>query len=595
MPSATRNLFEKRFLDFQKLLIKMVLNILFSFYPFFFKLTLYFVQKYDIKSICTNQRRMKMPETFDYDFIVIGSGFGGSVSALRLSEKGYNVGVLEMGKCFKPEKFPKTNWRIRNYLWMPKLSLYGIQQLTLLKNLLVFHGAGVGGGSLNYANTLLVPPDEVFTTRQWPGNHDWKAILKPHYHMAKFMLGVTEAKETYHADELLRRVVDEETGRGDTFTKHQVGVFWGDPDQQVEDPYFNGEGPARKGCKECGECISGCKYDAKNTLDKNYLHLAKNRGCVIHPENLVIDVQPLTGGGYEIHTVRSTARFRKRPHVFRCRGVVFSAGVLGTLKLLLQCKKRGSLPDISDQLGNYVRTNSEAIVGVTAKNLKEDYSKGIAITSGVFPDSKTHVEAVRYGKGHNLMSLLATYLTGSKKPWPRWLRWLGGIFRHPVGYLHTLVKWRWASRTILLLFMQTESNYMRLKLSKRLWGQALTSQLEEGQKVPTGLPLANKIAEKLAKKIKGVPQSILLEVLFNTSSTAHILGGAIMGTARDEGVCDEFGRVFGYQNMYIADGSIVPANLGVNPALTITAISEYVMSGIHINPEGTPKPVPGPK
>jgi len=281
---------------------------------------------------------------------------------------------------------------------------------------LVFHGAGVGGGSLVYANTLLRPPDQVFQDPRWPGDQGWKARLWPHYEVASFMLGVTEAKETFVADELLRQVVDEETGRGHTFSRHEVGVFFGEPEKTVPDPFFGGEGPDRTGCLLCGECMTGCRHNAKNTLTKNYLYLAERRGCVIHPETRVTDVRPLPGGGYEVHAVRSTAWLRRHPRVFRAGGVVFSGGTLGTVRLLLECKAHGSLPGLSDQVGNWVRTNSEALLGATARDDAVDYSHGIAITSGVWPDENTHVEIVRYGKGQDFMALMVTYLTGGGPP-----------------------------------------------------------------------------------------------------------------------------------------------------------------------------------
>jgi cholesterol oxidase len=531
---------------------------------------------------------------FDHDFIVIGSGFGGSVSALRLTEKGYRVAVLEMGKRFGPDDFARTNWNVWKYLWMPRLGFHGIQQITLLRDVLVFHGAGVGGGSLVYANTLLSPPASAFRDPRWPSDEDWEWKLAPHYETARYMLGVTEAAKTFVADDLLRDVVQEETGRGDTFTKHTVGVYFGEPDETVPDPFFGGEGPARTGCTHCGECMTGCRHGAKNTLDKNYLWLAEKRGCVVHPETKVTDIRPLPGGGYEVHTVRSTARFRRQPRVLRAANVVVSASTLGTVRLLLECKARGSLPALSDQLGNYVRTNSEVLLGATARGDAVDYSHGLAITSGVFPEEHTHVEVVRYGKGQDFMALMVTYLTGGGAPWPRWLRWLGNLVRHPIGFARAHWPFGWARKTAILLVMQPLSNFMRLTLGRRPWGRTLVSHVSKDQRPPTYMPLANRLAARMAEKMDGTPGSLLLEVLGNTSSTAHILGGATMGRSPADGVCDATGRVFGYENLYVADGSLVPANLGVNPSLTITALSEYVMSSIPQNPEGVAKPAPRP-
>jgi len=340
--------------------------------------------------------------------------------------------------------------------------------------------------------------------------------------------------------------------------------------------------------------MTGCKDGGKNTLDKNYLYLAEKRGCVIHPETKVVDIRPIIGGGYELDTVRSTSVFNRRPRTFRARGIVLSASVLGSVKLLFECKERGSLPKISDALGDYTRTNSEALLGVTAKSYDKDYSKGIAITSGGWPDEKTHIELVRYGKGQDFMGVNFSHLTGAGAPWPRWLRWLGNFVRHPVRVFRANYPFGWAARTAVLLVMQPLDNKMKLVHRRRLGKYVMNSELDADKKVPTYIPLANEIAEKLAEKMNGTPQSMLLEVLGDTSSTAHILGGATMGRDATDGVCDASGRVFGYDNFFIADGSIVPANLGVNPALTITALSEYVMSGIPDKPGGTPQPAPRP-
>lgn len=540
-------------------------------------------------------RATKLAQAYDYDYLIVGSGFGGSVSALRLSEKGYSVGVLEMGKRMVAADFPRTNWNIRRYLWMPKFLCYGIQQITLLRDVLIFHGAGVGGGSLVYANTLLVPPKAAFDDPRWPGAQDWRVKLSPFYDLAKWMLGAVEAKEVYPSDEILRQIVDEEMGRGATFHRHTVGVFYGDqPGRTVPDPFFGGEGPERTGCITCGECMTGCRYNAKNTLDKNYLYLAEKRGAVIHPETRVTDVRPLPEGGYEVHTEQSTALFFKPKRVLCARGVVFSAGVLGTVRLLFDCKERGSLPRLSDRLGDYVRTNSEALVGVTARNDDVDYSRGIAITSGVHPDENTHIEVVRYGKGHDFMALMTTVLTGGGPPWPRWMRWVGNIVRHPVQFMRTLNPFGWAKRSAILLVMQPVDSHLSLRRGIAPLGGGLTSRTTEGPAPPTFIPLANRITERLAEKMKGTPQSILPEVVLNTCSTAHILGGATMGTTPAEGVCDPTGRIFGYENLFVADGSIVPANLGVNPSLTITALSEFVMSTVPPREGAEPKPAPRP-
>lgn len=518
---------------------------------------------------------------YDFDYIVVGSGFGGSVSALRLTEKGYSVAVLEMGKRFESGDLPKTTWEVKKHLWAPRLGWHGIAQISWLKDVLIFHGAGVGGGSLVYAATLLTPPSRAFANPGWPRSRDWEQALAPHYATARRMLGAVEAKRLYDTDHALRDVVQEEFGRCDTFHTHTVGIYFGEPGRTAPDPYFGGEGPARTGCTECGACMVGCRVGSKNTLDKNYLYLAEQRGCRIVPEVRVVDVRPAEGGGYEVDTVSSTNHRDRRVTTLRARGVVLSAGVLGTVELLLQCRERGSLPRLSSALGDFVRTNSEAILGVNARARGADFGRGIAITSGVHPDEHTHIEMVRYGRGADSMSWLMTLLTGGGGRIPRWLRLAGNVLAHPHQFLRVMNPRGWSRSTIIVLVMQPLDSYLRLRLRTRWDGRrAIDTELVDGQEVPKYMPLANSITAKLAERLEGVPQSLSLEVLGNTSSTAHILGGAAMGDTPGQGVCDDRGRVFGYDNLYVADGSLVPANLGVNPSLTITALSELVMGHI---------------
>jgi cholesterol oxidase len=522
----------------------------------------------------------------DYDFIVIGSGFGGSVSALRLAEKGYRVAVLEMGKRYRPHEFARTNWNLRRFLWMPKLLLYGIQQLTLLRDVFVLHGAGVGGGSLVYANTLLVPPDEAFAQPGWVGL-DWRAALAPHYDTARRMLGAVVTERVEATDEMLREVATE-LGFGDTFHRTTVGVYFGTPGETVPDPYFGGAGPPRTGCTRCGACMIGCRVGAKNTLDRNYLYLAERLGAAIVAETRVLDVRAIGArgaGGYELHVERSTAPLRRRARTLRARGVVFSAGVLGTVPLLLRCKERGSLPELSDRLGTYVRTNSEALVAATTGARDVDYSRGIAISAGAWADARTHIEVVRYPSGSDAMSRLATVLTGGGPPWPRQLRFLAAALRHPVQLLRLAVPFGWARRTAILLVMQPIENFLRLRLRRRWYWpfrRRLSSERSE-RAAPTYIPIANEVARRMAAKMKrGIPQSGVLEAVFDVSTTAHILGGCPIGAGPDTGVIDPHSRVHGYDNLYVIDGSMIPANLGVNPSLTITAMAEHAMS--HIPP-----------
>jgi len=518
----------------------------------------------------------------DYDFIIIGSGFGGSVSALRLSEKGYTVGVLEMGKRYAQEDFPKTNREVRKFLWMPQLFCHGIQQITILRDVFILHGAGVGGGSLVYANTLLEPVEAFYKDPKWAGLKDWKAALAPHFQTAKRMLGAVEAQHLGKTEGYLRDCA-EQLGRGDHFRRTTVGVYFGEPEKTVPDPFFDGKGPERTGCKLCGACMVGCRHGAKNTLDRNYLYLAEKLGTEIIPETRVVDVVPRSGGGYDIVTECSTKFLGKGRKVYSARNVVFSAGVLGTVKLLYQCKERGSLPKLSRALGTYVRTNSEALVGIKSNNPDEDFSEGIAIAAGFFADDNTHIEAVRYNKGSDFMGLLATVMVGGGPPWPRPVRFLGTVLRHPINFVKMLNPIGWAKRSMVLLVMQDVDNSLQLRMRRRWWwpfSRKLDSDRGERSPVPTYIPLANQVAERIAKNIDGTTQGVLAEVLLDLSSTAHILGGCPIGVSRDEGVIDQHNRVFGYEGLFVVDGSMIPANLGVNPSLTITAMAEHAMGQI---------------
>ncbi len=516
-----------------------------------------------------------------YDYIIIGSGFGGSVSALRLAEKGYQVLVLEKGRRYRSEDFPRTNWNLRKNLWVPHLGLYGIWVLSLLKHVFILHGTGVGGGSLNYCNQLLVPPDEVFKKPEW-GPGDWKAKLSPFYDLAKRMLGANPSPSVGKADKILAEIGMEIRGK-DTFHINDVGVFFGEPDKTVPDPYFKGDGPDRTGCTFCGACMIGCPVGSKNTLDKNYLYLAEHKhGVEILPETEVIGVKP-ADDGYEVLTRKATGLHHTK-RTFRARGVVFSGGVMGSIKLLMDCKVKGMLPNISSQLGNYVHTNSEALLGVTSNDRHADYSDQISITSGIYPDENTHVEVVRFNKGSDLMSFLTAPLTDGGGPIPRVIRFLGTALRHPCAFLKTLWPFGWAARTSILLVMQTLQNHIRFDYKRRWWRlgkRSMNSRLVTGvKKAPSYIPVANEIARRMGKKMNGQPLSSWPEVLLDVPTTAHILGGAVMGESPEKGVVDFNGEIHGYPNLYVVDGSNVPVNLGVNPALTITTVAEYIMSRI---------------
>jgi cholesterol oxidase len=526
-----------------------------------------------------------MQEDFDFDWLVIGSGFGGSVSALRLSEKGYRVGVLECGKRFADDEFPKSTGDFRRYFWRPKLGMKGIFRLTTFRDVAVVSGCGVGGGSLGYANTLYVPPKQFFEDRQWAGVEDWESALAPHYAEAQRMLGVVQNEHDDPADQLLREL-GEHLGVADTYKKTPVGVFFGEPGKTVPDPFFGGEGPDRTGCLLSGRCMVGCPNGAKNTLVKNYLYLAEKRGAKIAPERTVVDVRPLGKGdgseGYEVETIRSGSWIWRNRQVHRARGVVVSAGPLGTNLLLQRCRLGGSLPRISGRLGELVRTNSEAILAVTVpKDYPDDLTKRVAITSSIYPDPYTHIETVSYGEDGNSMSRLYTLLVGDGTRLTRPLKLLGQIARHPGRFAKLLFGRDWSRRTIILLVMQTLDSAMALRPKRGPFGTMwLSTEQDPERPNPTFIPVANQAAEWFAKRTGGVAQSSVVEALFNTPTTAHILGGAVIGADASRGVVDAHQCVFGYENLLVCDGSAIPANVGVNPSLTITALAEHAMSHV---------------
>ena len=519
-----------------------------------------------------------------YDFIIIGSGFGGSVSALRLVEKGYSVAVLETGKRYADKDFPRTNWNIFKSIWLPALRCFGIWRIDLLSDLLILNWSAVGGGSLGYANVLLEPGDDFFDNPQWSGMQDWKKALSPHYRTAKNMLGVTRIPASTPADEMMRKVAAE-LNCADTFAYQNVGVFFGEADKTFPDPYFNGRGPDRTGCNHCGGCMVGCRNNAKNTLVKNYLYLAEKMGAKVFPETRATLIREKPDGGYLVDTESSTSFLSHKHRTFKGGRLVISAGVLGTLRLLLRCREKGMLDRLSPMLGARVRSNSESLTGVTAKNGDIDYSQGVAITSSIYPDAVTHIEPVRFPAGSDLISfLVATIFTENTTPLVRPLKWLGTILRHPLVYLRTLWPFGWAKRTIILLVMQTLENSIRVDRKRRWWwpfGKMLVSEREEKRiKVPACIPQAQTATKILAEKMNGIPQNAFNEVLFNIGTTAHILGGCAIGPDPQSGVIDGQNRVYGYKGMYIVDGSMIPANLGVNPSLTITAMAEHAMSYI---------------
>ena len=528
---------------------------------------------------------------FDYDWIVIGSGFGGSVSALRLSDKGYSVAVLECGKRFADEDFPKSTWDLRRYFWAPRLGLKGIFRLTQFKDVAVVSGCGVGGGSLGYANTLYVPGKEFFEDRQWAGLEDWEAELAPHYEEAQRMLGVVVHDDDDPADQLLREL-GEQLGVGDTYQKTPVGIYFGEPGKTVPDPYFGGEGPARTGCMRCGRCMVGCPHGAKNTLVKNYLWLAEHSGARIEPERLVTEVRPLGAAdgsdGYAVTSERSGMIPGRGRRTITARGVVFAAGPLGTNKLLQRCRLGGALPRISNRLGELVRTNSEMILAVTVpEDYPDDLTKRVAITSSIWTDPHTHIETVTYGNDGDSMSALYTLLTGDGTKATRPLKLLGQILRHPVNFAKIMRPKGWSRRTIIVLVMQTLDNAIALRPKRKRNGDVrLTTEQDPEKPNPTFIPIANEAAEWLAERTGGIAQSSFSEAAFNVPNTAHILGGAVIGASPEEGVVDAKQRIFGYENLLVCDGAAVPANVGVNPSLTITALAEHAMAAIPCAADG---------
>jgi len=525
---------------------------------------------------------------YDFDWIVIGSGFGGSVSALRLAERGYRVAVLECGKRFEDGDFADTTWQARRYYWMPKLRMKGILRMTMLKDIFIVSGCGVGGGSLGYANTLYRGRPAFYADPQWASLADWESELKPAYDEAERMLGVTTYDDDTPADLLLKRYA-EENGCGDTYTKTRVGVYLGEPGKVVPDPFFGGEGPDRAGCVRCGSCMVGCRHGAKNTLVKNYLWFAERLGARILPERTVTDVRPIGApdgsDGYTVTHERSGSWALRDTQRLRARGVVLAAGPLGTNRLLFRCKLGGSLPAVSDRLGHLVRTNSESILAVTAPDDANDFTRGVAITSSIYPDPDTHVEPVTYGSAGDSQSLLFTLMTEAGRRGTQPLHFVANVARHPGAAWRASRVRHWSRRTIILLVMQTLDNSISLRVKHRLpnGNVTLTTEVDSENPNPDKIPAAYRVAEWMQAQLGGTAQAGLTEAILSIPTTAHILGGAVIGSSPEDGVIDSDQRVFGYQNLLVCDGSAIPANVGVNPSLTITALAERAMGRIPLH------------
>ncbi|MDH6124226.1 GMC family oxidoreductase [Kitasatospora sp. GP82] len=546
----------------------------------------------------------------DYDVVVIGSGFGGSVAALRLTEKGYRVAVLEAGRRFGPDELPKTSWDTRNYLWAPALGLYGIQRIHLLANVLVLGGAGVGGGSLNYANTLYVPPKPFFEDRQWRHITDWQEELAPFYDQAQRMLGV-RTNPTVTPSDVHLKAAAEKMGVADTFHLAPVGVFFGDgrdsdgtakaaPGAEAEDPYFGGAGPRRKACIECGECMTGCRHGAKNTLTENYLFLAERNGAEIHPLTTVERIRQ-AGEYFAVDVRRTNSRSRDRikagARTVTAARVVVAAGTYGTQTLLHRMRDRGHLPAISSRLGELTRTNSEALVGASTTDRRYgsrvDFTRGVAITSSIHPDENTHIEPVRYGRGSNAMGALSVQQVPGAGRGPRWLRYAATAVRHPLIFAQSMNQHRWSEKIIIGLVMQSLDNSLTVSLKKTGPGKGrLTSRQGHGTPNPTWIPAAEEGARALAESINGFPGGTIGEI-FDIPMTAHFIGGCPIADGPERGVVDPYQRLYGYPGISVVDGSAISANLGVNPSLTITAQAERAMSMWPNKGEADPRPAQG--
>ncbi|MEO6885425.1 MAG: GMC family oxidoreductase [Jatrophihabitantaceae bacterium] len=534
----------------------------------------------------------------DYDVLVIGSGFGGSVTALRLTEKGYRVGVLEAGRRFTNDTLPKNSWHLRDFVWAPKLGCTGIQRIHVLKDCVILAGAGVGGGSLNYANTLYEPLQPFYDDPQWAHITDWRDELAPHYEQAKKMLGVVTNTTLTPSDKEMQRLA-EQFGKADTFHMTPVGVFFGrdgtpEPGVTVKDPFFGGVGPDRTGCIQCGECMTGCRHGAKNTLNTNYLALAESAGAEVHPLTTVTGVRPHTagGGGYEVQTVRTGKWFTKKSgRTFTADQVVFSAGTYNTQKLL-HTLRATTLPNISPRLGFLTRTNSESLLGVRVAKPQHDYTEGVAITSSWHPDENTHIEPVRYGKGSNSMGLMNTVLTDGGTRRARWSQAMRTLARKP-RLLLMLIPRKWSERVIILLVMQSLNNSITVLRKKSWFGfSRLTTKQGDGEPNPTWIPVANQAAEQLAENVDGMAGGTWSD-LMNIPMTAHFIGGCAIGDSPETGVIDAYQRVYGYEGLHVADGSTLSANLGVNPSLSITAQAERAMSLWPNNGEADLRPAIG--
>ncbi len=525
--------------------------------------------------------RQVVPDRSRWDYVIIGSGFGGSVSAHRLTEKGYRVLVIEKGRRYGPADFPETNWDLRRWMWLPALGLRGIMKMTFLRHITVLSGVGVGGGSLVYANTLPIPADEFFSLPSWGHLADWKAELEPHYAMARRMLGATENPHETTGDRVLREIA-RDMGREEHYGSNEVAVYFGEPGKTVPDPFFDGRGPDRTGCHFCGACMTGCRHGAKNTLDKNYLWLAEQAGAVVQPDTEVTAVKPRHGGGYDVIADLSLGLLRRRRLAFAADNVIFAGGVMGTVDLLLQARRDpDQLPALSPRLGTSVRTNSESLIGVTSPRSELDFSKGIAITSIFHTDDHSHIEPVRYGRGSGFFRTLTVAHASGANIFQRLASAVRNFASRPLRWLRVLIVDDFAKQTQVMLYMRTLDGTLAFERQRNLWTgfrDGMGSRLSDGEPPTASIPEATEIAERFAEKVGGVTGSLASETALGIPSTAHILGGCCMGRDATDGVIDASHRVFNYPGLFVIDGSAISANPGVNPSLTITALAERAMS-----------------
>ena len=518
-----------------------------------------------------------------YDYIIIGSGFGGSVSALRLKEKGYSVLLLEKGRRFAAEDFPKTNWDLRRWMWLPEIGLRGFFKMSFFQHVTVVHGVGYGGGSLVYANTLPVPKDPFFAATSWGTLADWKAELAPHYRTAQRMLGSARNPNMSYVDEIIRDVA-RDIGRESSFQMTDVAVFFGEPGKTVPDPYFDGKGPPRAGCTSCGACMTGCRFNAKNTLDKNYLHLAERLGLEVETETEVQAVRPRPEGGYRVEALSGLPPGARKARVFEATNVIFAGGVMGSVDLLLRLKADpNGLPKLSDRVGHFVRTNSESLIEVVSEQRDHDLSKGIAISSILETDDHSHIEPTRYGAGSGFFRVLAAPHAPGATFWTRMAGVIGTTLRRPLAVFRAVTVPDFSKYSVILLYMRTLEGALQMKLGRSIttgFMTGMTTELGEGPAPTASIPEATELANRVAEKVQGMPVSLVTETALGIPTTAHILGGCCMGATAADGVIDADHRVFGYEGLYVIDGSAVSANPGVNPSLTITALAERAMSRI---------------